>query len=214
MRTATKVLATGRPWHSRDPPRRPPAGPDVARHGGRGRTRAAGRRSASSGGRRLDACGHHRCAAVGGLAVARADGLGSRRRLHVRLDREPLRPRHEERATRIHPEWQTTRRGRRDPRSTRACPACASRRSKPERALVTSGSEAGTWVWAFSLDRPRRTDAAAEPEPDRACRTRQLGDRIGDGGDGAGLAYVMDARCCTGSRSKPGRLAGAFRTSP
>ncbi len=44
------------------------------------------------------------------VAVARADGPGARRRLHVRLDREPARPRHAQR--RPHPSRVAGRGGR------------------------------------------------------------------------------------------------------
>ena len=152
----------------------------------------AGRRAARGRRRRLDPRDRDRRAGGSGLAVARADGpVAARRRLHLRLDREPARPDMHS-VDRVLPEFQHPEVG-----DTIGFGANRMRleRVEPEHVLAWR-SEDGNWVWTFVLDeRDGRTRLISRnrfrlPTLDRADR---------DAADGARARSSWSARCCAGS---------------
>ena len=114
--------------------------------------RASRRRTARGRRRRHHARDQDRRARVRRLAVARADGPGpSRRRVHLRLDREPARSRHAQRRSRAPrvPAPRGRRHDRLRPERMRL------ERVEPEHVLAWR-SEDGNWVWTFVLEEQRR----------------------------------------------------------
>ncbi len=116
-------------------------------------------------------------------ALARADGpVASRRRLHLRLDREPARARHAQRRSspaRVPGSRRSETRSRFGPNTMRL------ERVEPERVLAWR-SEDGNWVWTFVLVDSGGEGAADQPQPVPDPGARRS--RIGDGPDGAGVA--------------------------
>ena len=87
--------------------------------------------------------------AVGGLALDRADGaVAARRRLHLRLDREPAPARHAQHRPR--PARLPAPAGRRHASAT-GTNRMRLERVEPEHVLAWR-SEDGNWVWSFVLD--------------------------------------------------------------
>ena len=156
---------------------------------------------------------HDRRAAVGGLAVARPDGTAAaRRRLHLRLDREPARPRHAQR--RPDPPGVPATRGRRRSSDHGRASRDARRAASSPSACSPSRSEDGNWVWTFVLVEEDGDDPADQPQPDRACRALRSAPAR-DARDGARLARdgAEDAPRHQGAgratRREPGRAGRA-----
>ncbi len=112
----------------------------------------------------------NRRSGLGGLALARADGaVAARRRLHVRLDREPARPRHAQRRSR--PSRVPASR-RSATRSASARTGCGS--SGWSRSTCSPGArQDGNWVWTFILDRARWLGRGCQPQPLPAADPRR-----------------------------------------
>ena len=143
------------------------------------------------------------------LAVARADGQRPRRRVHLRLDREPVRPWHAQR--RPSPAGVPGYRRRRRVRAgARAARSMRVEVLEPERALAFR-FEDGTWVWSFAPLPAGRVDAAGQPQPDRHPRRLAPGARLVSQLLMEPGSLVMERKMLLGIKERSERLAREMR---